>query len=68
MSYDLAIPSWVYIQMKTIIQKDSLPPMFITALFTVAKRWKQPNVHWQMDKEDVYIYIYTHTQWNTNQP
>ena len=21
-----------------------------------------------MDKEDVYIYIYTHTQWNTTQP
>ena len=28
---------------KTIIQKDTCTPMFITALFTVAKRWKQPN-------------------------
>ena len=28
---------------KTIIQKDSCTPIFITALFTIAKTWKQPK-------------------------
>ena len=28
---------------KTIIQKDTYTPMFITALFTIAKTWKQPK-------------------------
>jgi len=27
---------------KTIIQKDPCIPMFIAALFTIAKTWKQP--------------------------
>ena len=33
--------SWAYIQKKTIIQKDACIPMFIAALFTVSKAWKQ---------------------------
>jgi len=28
---------------KTIIQKDTCTPMFITALFTIVKTWKQPK-------------------------
>ena len=28
---------------KTIIQKDTCTPMFIAALFTIAKIWKQPK-------------------------
>ena len=28
---------------KTIIQKDACTPMFIAALFTIAKTWKQPK-------------------------
>ena len=28
---------------KTIIQKDTYTPMFIAALFTIAKTWKQPK-------------------------
>ena len=35
--------SWTYTQRKTIIRKDICMPMFITALFTVAKTWKQPK-------------------------
>ena len=27
----------------TIIQKDTCTPMFIAALFTIAKTWKQPK-------------------------
>ena len=29
--------------MKTLIQKDTCTPMFIAALFTIAKTWKQPE-------------------------
>ena len=28
---------------KTIIQKDACTPMFIAALFTIARSWKQPK-------------------------
>ena len=28
---------------KTIIQEDTCTPMFIAALFTIAKTWKQPK-------------------------
>ena len=28
---------------KTLIQKDTCTPVFIVALFTVAKAWKQPK-------------------------
>ena len=28
---------------KAIIRKDTYTPIFIAALFTIAKTWKQPN-------------------------
>ena len=28
---------------KTLIQKDTCTPMFLAALFTIAKTWKQPK-------------------------
>ena len=28
---------------KTITRKDTFTPMFIAALFTIARRWKQPK-------------------------
>ena len=34
---------------KTLFQKDTCTIMFIVALFTVAKIWKQPSVHQQMN-------------------
>ena len=41
--YDPAIPILgVYLEKtKTLIRKDSCTPMFIAALFTIAKTWKQ---------------------------
>jgi len=30
-------------KMKTLIQKDTCTPMFIAALLTTAKTWKQPK-------------------------
>ena len=41
--YDPAIAK-LYIHMEKIkIQKDTCTPMFIAALFTIAKIWKQPK-------------------------
>jgi len=44
LSYDPVIPLLgIYPKnMKTLIQKDTCTPMFIAALFTIAKIWKQP--------------------------
>ena len=43
LSYDPAIPPLGIYPEKTIIQKDTCTPMFIAALFTIAKIWKQPK-------------------------
>ena len=51
---------------KTLIQKNTCTPMFIAALFTIAKMWKQPKCpsidEWI--KKMCCFYI----QWNTTQP
>ena len=39
--YDSAIPLLGIYQDKTVIHKDTCNPMFIAALFTIAKIWKQ---------------------------
>ena len=39
--YDPAIPLLSVYPEKTIIQKDRCTPMFISALFTIARSWKQ---------------------------
>ena len=41
--YDPAIPLLGIYPDKTLIQKDTYTPMFIAALFTIAKTWKQPK-------------------------
>ena len=63
--YDPAIPFLgIYLE-KTIIRKDTCTPIFIAALFTIAKTWNQPKC----PSTDKWIkkmwYIY---QWNTTQP
>ena len=35
--------SWAYFWGKNMIWKDTCTPMFIAALFTIAKTWKQPK-------------------------
>ena len=57
-TYDPAILLLDIHPAKTIIQRDTCIPMFIAALFTIAKTWKSLNIYQQrMDKEDV-IHIY----------
>ena len=41
--YDQAIPLLGIYPEKTIIQKESCTKMFIAALFTIARSWKQPK-------------------------
>ena len=41
--YDPAIPLLGIYPEKTMVQKDTYTPMFIAALFTIAKTWKQPK-------------------------
>ena len=54
--------SWAYSN-KTFIEKDTCTPMFIATLFTIAKTWKQLNVHQQMNGLRCGI----HTECNTTQ-
>ena len=41
--FDPAIPLLSIYPQKTITQKDTCLPVFIAALFTAAKTWKQPK-------------------------
>ena len=41
--YDTATSVLGIYPVKTIIQKESSTPMFIAALFTIARTWKQPK-------------------------
>ena len=41
--YDPAIPVLGMYLDKTVVQKDTHTLMFIAALFTIAKTWKQPK-------------------------
>ena len=61
LSYDIAIPLLgIYPkELKAVTQTSIYTLMFIVALFTVAKRWKQPKGP-SMDKwtNKIMIYIY----------
>ena len=59
---DLAIPLLGIYPEKSIIEKDACTPVFITALFKMARTWTQPRFcdRW-MDEDVVHISdIYTH--------
>ena len=63
--YDPAISLLGLYPEKPIIQKDTCTPMFIAALFTVARSWKQdkfPSTDEWIKKMCTYI------QWNITQP
>ena len=47
--YNPAIPLVGIYPEKTIIHKESCTKMFIAALFTIARTWKQLSVHRQMN-------------------
>ena len=47
-SYDLAIPLLGINPEETKIERDACIPLFIAALFTIARTWKQPRSVHQM--------------------
>ena len=58
--YDPATPLLGIYPEKTLIQKDTYTPMFIAALFTIAKTWKQPK--WPSTDEWIKKMWYTFTR------
>ena len=63
--YDPVIPLLGIYPDKTLPKKDTCTRMFIEALFTIAKTWKQskcPSIDDWIRKSGIY------TQWNTTQP
>ena len=57
--YDPAIPLLDIYPEKTIIQKDTCTPMFIAALFTITRTWKQPKCPSTDEWIKKVWYIYT---------
>ena len=57
--YDPAIPLPGIYPEKTIIRKESCTKMFIAALFTIARTWKQPKHPSTDDLFEKMWYIYT---------
>ena len=62
--YDPAIPLLGIYPEELKVEKDTCTPMFITALFTIARTWKQPRCL----STDEWISCVTYTQWNITQP
>ena len=57
--YDPGIPLLVIYTKETTIERDTCTPMFITALFTIARRWKQPRCPLADEWVKKFWYIYT---------
>ena len=62
--YDPAISLLGIYPEKTIIGKDTCTPMFIAALFTIARTWKKPKCSSMEEWIKMWIYI----QWDITQP
>ena len=54
--YDPAIPLLRIHTEKNVIERDTCTPMFITALFIIARAWKQPRCPRWMIRKLWYIY------------
>ena len=72
--YNQAIPLLgIYVkEMKTRLQKDSCTSMFIAALFTIAKIWRQPRYpspdEWMFDHLETHLPILYNGYTNTSSP
>ena len=65
LSHNPAIPLLGIYPEKTIIQKESCTTMFIAALFTIARTWKQPKC----SLTDEWIKkMWQYIRWNITQP
>ena len=70
MPHDPAIPLLGIYPDKTIIRKYTCTAMFIAALFTIAKTWKQSKCpstdEWIKKMWYINIRVYTHTHTHTH--
>ena len=57
--YDPAVPLLAIYSEESKIEKDKCTPMFIAALFTLAKTWKQPRCPSTNEWIKKLWYIYT---------
>ena len=57
--YNPAIPLLGIQTKETRIERDTCTPMFITALFTIARKWKQPRCPSADERIRKLWYIYT---------
>ena len=57
--YDSAIPLWGIHTEETRTERDTCTPMFITALFIIARTWKQPRCPSAHEWLRKLWYIYT---------
>ena len=63
--YDTAVLLLGMYSEKTIIQKDTYTPVFIAALFIIARTWRQPRC----PSADEWVRnCGTYTQWSITQP
>ena len=53
----LQFHSWANSE-KNMIQKDTCTPVFIAALFTITKTWKQPKHPWIKNGQECMVHIY----------
>ena len=56
--YDPAIPLLGIHTKETRTERDTCTPMFIAALFTIARTWKQPRFHQQTMDEKAVVHIH----------
>ena len=56
---DPAVPLLGIYSEETKIENDTCIPMFIAALFTIARTWKQPRCPWTDEWIKTLWYIYT---------
>ena len=56
---------WAYTLRKSVIQKESCITMFIAALFTIARTWKQPKCP---STDEWRKKMWHNIQWNITQP
>ena len=67
--YDPTIPLMGIYPKKTIIEKDTCTPMFIAALSTVARTWKQSRCPSIDEWIRSVVHTYNHVmEWNITQP
>ena len=64
--YDPAIPLLGIYPEKNMVQKNTCTPMFIAALFTIAKTWKQPKCPLTDEWIKKMGYIYTKEYYSAN--